>query len=101
MTTPTMDKTNGWCPAGVLPAELIFFLFKIGEALLEPSVRLYITEGVCLQMLTFHNESSTKCSHLSDYPDQEDDVQATSAAFTLSSLSSSSSHSLILPLRAP
>jgi len=78
-----MDKTETWCPSDVLPAEVVFLLFKVGEALLEPSVRLYITEGVCRQMFTFHNESSTKCSHLSEYPDQEDDVQSTAASYLM------------------
>jgi len=78
-----MDKTEAWCPSGVLPAEIVFFLFKIGEALLEPSVRLYITEGVCRQMLAFHNESRIKCSHLGDHPDTEDDVQSTAADYLL------------------
>lgn len=78
-----MDKSETWCPSGVVPAEVVFFLFKIGEALLEPSVRLYITEGVCRQMFALHNETWTKCSHLSEYPDQEDDVQVTAASYLM------------------
>jgi len=79
-----MEKSeSSWCPSGVLPAEIVFFLFKIGEALLEPSVRLYLTEGVCRQMLAFHNESWRKCSHLSEYPDQEDEVQSTAASYLM------------------
>jgi len=34
-------------------------------------------------MLTFHNESWIRCSHLSDYPDKEDDVQATAANYLM------------------
>jgi len=78
-----MERSNAWCPPGALSAEVVFFLFKIGEALLEPTVRLYIMEGVCRQMLTFHNESWIRCSHLSDYPDKEDDVQATAANYLM------------------
>ena len=78
-----MEKADSWCPSDVLPAEIVFFLFKIGEALLEPAVRLYITEGVCRQMVAFHNESWTKCSHLSEYPDQEDDLQSTAANYLM------------------
>jgi len=77
------DKSETWCPSGVVPAEVVFFLFKIGEALLEPSVRLYITEGVCRQMLAFHNESLVKCSQLSDHPDVENDVQSTAAVYLM------------------
>ena len=79
----TMQKTDTWCPSGVMPAEVVFFLFKIGEALLEPSVRLYITEAVCRQMLAFHNASWTRCAHLSEYPDQEDNVQSTAANYLM------------------
>jgi len=77
------EERRTWFPAGVLPAEVVFFLFKIGEALLEPSVRLYITEGVCRQTLEFHNKSTTKCSRLSDYPDEEDSVQSTAANYLM------------------
>ena len=77
------EERKVWCPEGVLPAEIVFFLFKIGEALLEPSVRLYITEGVCRQTLAFHNQSSAQCSRLSEYPDQEDAVQSTAANYLM------------------
>jgi len=77
------EEARTWFPAGVLPAEVVFFLFKIGEALLEPSVRLYITEGVCRQTLAFHNQSSSKCSRLNQYPDEEDSVQSTAANYLM------------------
>ena len=39
-------------------AETVFFLFKIGEALFEPSVRLYIVQVVCEQQIS--NDSSCR-----------------------------------------
>ena len=36
-------------------SEMIFFFFKIGESMLEPSVRLYLYEGVCLSILKSAN----------------------------------------------
>ena len=87
MRSAVTDKPESWCPPGVVPAEVVFFLFKIGEALLEPSVRLYMTEGVCRQMLAAHNESSAvKCSRLIHHPDQENDVQSTAAVYLMSRL---------------
>ena len=37
---------NKWDPSQYV-AEVIFFLFKIAEAMLDPSVRLYIYQSVC------------------------------------------------------
>ena len=37
--------------------ELVFFLFKVGESMLEPSVRLYLYEGVCLSLMKSANET--------------------------------------------
>ena len=85
----------GWCdwPAGVLAAQLAFLLFKTGGALLEPTVRLYITDAVCRQAAAasssaHHNDSSTslrlRCSRLGELdPDVEIGVQATAALYLL------------------
>jgi len=90
------DAAAGWwcdCPAGVLAAELAFLLFKTGAALLEPTVRLYITDAVCRQAAAasssaHHNDSSTslrlRCSRLGELdPDVEIGVQATAALYLL------------------
>jgi hypothetical protein len=39
---------NGF--VGAYAAELLVFIFKISESMLEPSVRLYIYDSVCLQV---------------------------------------------------
>lgn len=58
-------------------AEVVFFLFKVGESMLEPSVRLYLYQGVCLQ----HYANDSSCSNLSSYPDREDRVQVAAANY--------------------
>ncbi len=48
--TDKIEPTDGWCSTVHAVAEAIFFMFKIGEALLEPTARLYITDGVCYEV---------------------------------------------------
>lgn len=52
--------------------EFVFFLFKVGEAMLEPSVRLYIYESACVERL---GENSSACAHLSRFAPWEMTVQ--------------------------
>ena len=59
-------------------AEAIFFLFKTGEALLEPTVRLSLATGVCYR--EFYNETSV-CYNLGSFPDKENHVQAVAANY--------------------
>ena len=60
-------------------AEVIFFLFKIGESMLEPSVRLYIYQGVCLA----NYSTDDSCYNLSAYPDREAAVQRQAADYLI------------------
>ncbi len=62
-----------------MAAEIIFFLFKIGESMLDPSVRLYIYQGVCFR--EFHND--TTCYRLKEFPDREDQIQNSSANYIM------------------
>jgi len=62
-----------------IAAELIYFLFKAGESLTEPTARLYIYRGVCLQR--FYNE--TYCDNLNEFPVSENIVQTISAEYLL------------------
>lgn len=63
-------------------AETIFFFFKIGESMLEPSMRLLIYQAVC-QME--HTNNSRVCSdmELEGADELEDSVQRTSAKYIM------------------
>ena len=79
-------RSESWCPSRVVPALFILFLFEVGESLLEPAIRLYVTDGVCREMSASRNRSSSaavECSRLGDSPDVEDDVQSTSAVYLM------------------
>lgn len=60
-------------------AEIVFFLFKIGESMLEPTVRLYLYQGVCLR----YYGNDTSCSNLSSYPEREDRIQVAAANYII------------------
>ena len=64
---------------GNYAAEAVFFLFKIGEAMLDPSVRLYIYQSVC------ENEYplGLSCYTLHSFPEREDHIQQLSATYTM------------------
>lgn len=60
-------------------AEIVFFLFKIGESMLEPTVRLYLYQGVCLR----YYGNDTSCSNLSSYPERENLIQVAAANYII------------------
>lgn len=61
--------------AGDYAAEIVFFLFKVAESLLEPSLGLYVYQCVCLQHDTTETEDpGLACSNLSSFPDLEKQV---------------------------
>ncbi|ELT95312.1 hypothetical protein CAPTEDRAFT_201470 [Capitella teleta] len=64
---------------GTYAAEILILIFKIAESMLEPSVRLYIYDSVCLESFP---DSST-CSHLSEDASAELQVQRSSAAYIM------------------
>lgn len=72
------SSTEPWCSSMNMAAEAVFFLFKTGEALLEPTARLYIAGGVCMQQ--FYNDTDV-CDNLSNHPDHENAVQALAASY--------------------
>ncbi len=43
----------GGCCAFRFSAEIVFFLFRISEAILTPTVRLYIYESACMVRILF------------------------------------------------
>lgn len=50
--------------------DIVFFLFKVSDSMLEPSVRLYIYQESCTEG---YNDST--CRHLEDFPEREEKVQ--------------------------
>ena len=60
-------------------AEIVFFLFKVGQALLDVTFRLYMFQAVCEQQ--FPKDSS--CLHLEDFPDRESAVQIMYNSYTM------------------
>ena len=64
---------------GVYAAEVIFFLFKFGEAILEPTLRVYIYEAVCFNHFPF----SDICTHLHLHPARELVVQHSASRFIM------------------
>ena len=63
-------------------AEVVFFTFKVGESMLEPSVRLYLYQGVCLRIYSWKEDPSC-LYNLSSYPDREDVVQREAANYMI------------------
>ena len=73
------ESLSECCSPSHLVAELIFFFFKIGEALLEPSLRLYIYQEVC----SHEYPNDTTCFHLRHFPDREELVQKNAATYLM------------------
>ncbi len=63
---------------GEYAAEILFFLFKISEAMLEPSIRLFIYETVCLQ-----DHDPSTCAKLNAHPEEEALVQTRAASLIM------------------
>jgi len=82
---------------GDFAAEITFFLFKIAESMLEPTVRLFIYEAICLNhfppkhhhhddLMTSHHSNDTladTCSHLSLHPSRQLIVQHSAAQYLM------------------
>jgi len=86
---------------GEFAAEITFFLFKIAESMLEPTVRLFIYEAVCLNEFPphghrhwlYHHHSAglatasgghdSTCKHLHHHPNRELIVQHTAAHYMM------------------
>lgn len=63
-------------------AEIIFFLFKIAEAMLEPSVRLYIYQSVCLDTYPMASMCFTQIKDEDD-SERERFIQESSASYII------------------
>lgn len=60
--------------------DLIFFLYKAGESMLDATSRPYIVEAVCEDRFP-HN--STICKHIENFSSYEDEIQQTAAAYLM------------------
>ncbi|ELU16853.1 hypothetical protein CAPTEDRAFT_195622 [Capitella teleta] len=63
-------------------AEIVFFFFKIGESMLEPSMRLLIYQAVCY---IDHPNNTSRCSDvdLENTEETENDLQKSAARYIL------------------
>ncbi|KAL4224093.1 hypothetical protein ACF0H5_017547 [Mactra antiquata] len=72
---------RGWmCSIPIILAELIFFLYKTGESMLDATTRPYIIRVVCHSKFP-SNESV--CSNLDNYPNLEDEVQSDAGTYLI------------------
>lgn len=61
--------------------ELIFFLYKVGESLLDATIRPYIIQATCMNVVPFANQ--TVCEEIGYYPAVEDLVQPAAAFYIM------------------
>ena len=61
-------------------AEFMFFLFKVAEGILEPSIRMYLYDSVCLNLFA-DSDYNHICSNLSSDLDKEILVQEMTATY--------------------
>lgn len=70
-----------WCCAmPIMLAELVFFIYKTGESMLDATTRPYIIRVVC------HNnfpDNKTLCRHLDAFPELEDWVQSEAGSYLI------------------
>lgn len=71
--------TSKWCSRHslTLAGEIVFFFFKVADAMLEPSVRLFVYNKVC-EMVTYPNV--TRCYHR-DEISADDVIQRTASEY--------------------
>ena len=81
MTEPADGRRRWWrCSIPVILAELVFFLYKSGESMLDATTRPYIVNIVCHRNFP---DNSTMCSKLHLYPDIEDSVQGEAGTYLI------------------
>ena len=69
-----------FCSIPILLAELIFFLYKTGESMLDATTRPYIIKVVCHGR--FPN-NDTVCKNLHRHPELEDDIQGEAGSYLM------------------
>ncbi|KAK3084132.1 hypothetical protein FSP39_010770 [Pinctada imbricata] len=68
------------CSFNFLMVDLIFFLYKTGESMLDATIRPYIVRTVCREVFP---ANETTCINLDSYPVLEDYVQSVSASYLI------------------
>lgn len=75
-----LDLKSCLCSIPILLAEIIFFLYKTGESMLDTTTRPYIVKVVCH---TKFGGNDSVCGELDKYPEIEDDVQAEAGLYLM------------------
>nr|XP_022314614.1 proton-coupled folate transporter-like [Crassostrea virginica] len=72
------------CGKGIVIINIVIFLYKIGDGMLDATTRPYLIHGVCYKILgTVVRENETACSSLDKYPALEDEVQKQSGYYLI------------------
>ena len=71
------------CGKGIgVAINIVMFLYKAGEAMLDATTRPYLIRAVCYEILKTNNqENETECSSLEKHPALEDQVQKQSGYY--------------------
>lgn len=76
----TIQWRDWFCSVPIMMAELIFFLYKTGESMLDATIRPYIIRVVCH---TKFPSNDSICKNLDSFPELEDDVQAEAGSYLI------------------
>ncbi|XP_069134462.1 lysosomal proton-coupled steroid conjugate and bile acid symporter SLC46A3-like [Argopecten irradians] len=68
------------CTYDMVVVELIFFLYKTGESMLDATIRPYIVKAVCQETFPFN---ASVCFDLDKYPEHEDHVQGIAGSYLM------------------
>ena len=74
------DVKSCLCSIPVLLVEIIFFLYKTGESMLDATTRPYIVKVVCH---TKFGGNDSVCGELNNYPEIEDDIQTEAGLYLM------------------
>ena len=72
------------CGKGIIVINIVMFLYKAGEAMLDATARPYLIRAVCYEILKTNNQGNeTECSSLEKQPALEDQVQKQSGYYLI------------------
>ena len=69
-----------FCSPSFLVVDLVFFLYKTGESMLDATIRPYIVRTVCREQFP---SNQSICINIGSYPVLEDYVQSVSASYLI------------------
>lgn len=73
-------KLSNLCSVSGASAEVVFFLYKTGESMLDATIRPYIVDTVCT---VNYPQNSTICENLDLFPDEENMVQKEASHYVM------------------